>query len=76
MIFSGSCLSWTDELALIHAVIPQIIAHPELAGVRNSGAVFSHGFFFFFPCSISLSIGPPFDYLILLLVVQLHIISF
>lgn len=74
MIFSGSCLSWTDELALIHAVIPQIIAHPELAGVRNSGAVFSHGFlFFFFLAAFPFQLD---HHLILLLVVQLHIISF
>lgn len=72
MIFSDFCLSWTDDLTLIHAVIPQIIAHPELAGVRNSGAAFSNGFFFFF---LIPSEAFPFQldhHLILLLVVQLY----
>lgn len=60
MIFGDFCLSWTDELTSIHAVIPETIAHPELAGVRNSGAAFLCDFIFF--CSISLSVGPPFDF--------------
>lgn len=63
------CLSWTDEVSLIHAVIAQVIAHPELAGVSNSGAGLSNGFFFFsaeFPFQLD-------HHLILLLVVQLYI---
>lgn len=61
------CLSWTDEVSLIHAVIAQVIAHPELAGVRNSGAALSNGFFFpaVFPFQLD-------HHLILLLVVQLY----
>lgn len=71
MIFSDFCLSWTDELSSIHAEVPQIIAHPELAGVRNSGAAFSNNFFFFFFPPVAF----PFHlkhHLILLLVVQLY----
>lgn len=40
MIFSDFCLSWTDDLTPIHAVMPQNIVRSELTAACKSQAAF------------------------------------